>query len=336
MNGPEPKDSKDRWWRDFLIYGGATHIPWIPMLVIFLVMGVIILPSLSKMRRSIAARTVVLYCAQDQFFAEPLLADFTAQTGIRVKPVFDSEAVKTVGLANRLLAERSNPVCDVFWGNEEFRTRQLAEAGVFLPTDGWSAFGHRSRQLVIATNAPPGTSLPSSLLELTNAHYRGRVSLAFPLFGTTATHLLVLRQHWGESNWVSWCRALMANTPFLEEGNSQVVKRVARGEAWVGLTDSDDILAGQREGLPIAARSLGAESLLLPNTVGLVARKDPPSKAALRLVEYLRSPEVRSALMAAGALENDGEPGGALVPDWPRVLAEREGATQQLKEIFAR
>ena len=336
MNAPESKNSKDRWWRDFLLYGGATHITGIPVLVVFVVMGVIVLPSLSRMRTSTAARTVVLYCAQDQVFAEPLLADFTRQTGIRVKPVFDSEAVKTVGLANRLLAERSNPVCDVFWGNEEFRTRQLAEAGVFLPTDGWSAFGHRSRQLVVATNATRGRELPSSLLELTNEHYRGRVSLAFPLFGTTATHFLVLRQHWGESNWVSWCRALMANTPFLEEGNSQVVKRVARGEAWVGLTDSDDVFAGQREGLPVAARSLGTESLLIPNTVALVARKDPPSKAALRLVEYLRSPEVRSALLAVGALEEDGATGQSLVPDWTLVLAGRERATQQLKEIFVR
>ena len=63
-------------------------------------------------------RVVVLYCAQDQVFAEPILAEFTKQTGIRVKAVFDSEAVKTVGLANRLLAERTHPVCDVFWGNE--------------------------------------------------------------------------------------------------------------------------------------------------------------------------------------------------------------------------
>ncbi len=53
---------------------------------------------------------------------------FEKETGIKVKAVYDSEAVKTVGLANRLLAERSHPQCDVFWGNEEMRTRQLAAA----------------------------------------------------------------------------------------------------------------------------------------------------------------------------------------------------------------
>src|ERR1051326_9229542 len=52
-----------------------------------------------------AARTVVVYASQDQAYAEPILQDFTKRTGIKVRAVYDSEAVKTVGLANRLLAE---------------------------------------------------------------------------------------------------------------------------------------------------------------------------------------------------------------------------------------
>ncbi|HSH92994.1 MAG TPA: hypothetical protein VK968_02535, partial [Roseimicrobium sp.] len=82
------------------------------------------------------APVVVLYCAQDQIFAEPVLKEFRKQTGIEVRAVFDSEAVKTVGLANRLVAEKSRPQCDVFWGNEELRTRQLEVEGVFVPTNG--------------------------------------------------------------------------------------------------------------------------------------------------------------------------------------------------------
>ena len=84
---------------------------------------------------------VVVYVAQDQVYAEPLLAQFTSETGIRVAAVYDSEAVKSVGLANRLLAERNHPQCDVFWGNEELRTRQLAAQGVWRDTNGWQAFG---------------------------------------------------------------------------------------------------------------------------------------------------------------------------------------------------
>src|SRR5436190_18522047 len=45
---------------------------------------------------------VVLYTSQDQFYAEPILKDFTAKTGIEVLPVFDTESAKTAGLAHRL------------------------------------------------------------------------------------------------------------------------------------------------------------------------------------------------------------------------------------------
>src|SRR5215472_3807739 len=142
-------------------------------------------------------RQVVIYCAQDQVYAEPIFKQFEQQTGVRVLPVYDNEAVKTVGLANRLLAERGHPVCDVFWGNEEMRTRLLAAQNVFRETNGWAAFGYRSRRVLINTNRLSVGSAPKSLFELTNSIWGGKLALAYPQFGTTATHFHVLRQHWG-------------------------------------------------------------------------------------------------------------------------------------------
>jgi iron(III) transport system substrate-binding protein len=287
--------------------------------------------------KSAPPQQVIVYAAQDQVYAEPILMDFERGTGIRVRAVYDSEAVKTVGLANRLLAERAHPQCDVFWGNEELRTRQLAAQGVFRETNGWAAFGYRSRRLVINTNRLPLAAAPRSLRELTNASWRGQIALAYPLFGTTATHFLALRQHWGGSNWLVWCRALAANKPFLVEGNSGVVNLVGRGEAAIGLTDSDDIAAGQRERLPVAAAPLAPESLLIPNTVAVVHGAPHPD-AAQRLFDYLQRREVVQRLVAANALE--GESAGAttatLQPDWNGLLGDLDSATAALKEIFVR
>ncbi len=127
--------------------------------------------------------------------------EFDKQTGIKARAVYDNEAVKTVGLANRLLAERSHPQCDVFWGNEEMRTRQLAAQEVFRETNGWAAVGYRSRRIVINTNRLSLAAAPHSLLELTNEIWRGKVALAYPQFGTTATHFHALRQYWGDALW---------------------------------------------------------------------------------------------------------------------------------------
>jgi iron(III) transport system substrate-binding protein len=281
---------------------------------------------------------VILYCAQDQVYAEPIFRAFEKETGIQVRAVFDSEAVKTVGLANRLLAERTHPQCDVFWGNEELRTRQLAAAGIFRETNAWSAFGYRTRRLVINTSRLDAASAPRYLSELTNATWRGKIALAYPQFGTTSTYFNALRQEWGEPRWRSWCEGLAANKPFLVDGNSVVVKLVGQGEAWLGLTDSDDIEGGQREGLPVAMLPITTETLLIPNTVA-VTRGAPHPETAERLFQYLQRPEAAQQLVAAKALEGISSAQLAapvLKANWTNILAGLEDTTTRLNKIFLR
>ena len=302
------------------------------------ILAALLLPVLARIKGALHKNDLVVYTSQDQVYAEPVLLDFTKQTGIKVLAIYDSEAVKTVGLANRLLAERTHPQCDLFWSNEELRTRQLAARGLFRETNGWAAFGYRSRRMVINTNHLSLATAPRSLIELTNAAWRGKIALAYPLFGTTATHLLALRQHWGESNWLAWCRALAANKLFLVDGNSVVVQFVARGEAWIGLTDSDDIAAAQSEGKPVVALPLTAEMLLIPNAAAVV-RGAPHPAAAQKLFEFLRQPEVTGQLQAAAALEGRSMIEVAtptLKPDWDVLLRDLDPTTMMLKQLFLR
>jgi iron(III) transport system substrate-binding protein len=293
---------------------------------------------LFSVRGAKAEPQVVAYCAQDQVYAESIFRQFQKETGITVLPVYDSEAIKTVGLANRLLAERRYPICDVFWGNEEMRTRQLAAQNVFRETNGWAAFGYRTRRLVINTNQVSFASAPHSLFDLTKVTWRGKVALAYPQFGTTATHFHVLRQHWGDAAWQRWCRALAANGPLLVDGNSEVVKLVGQAHAWVGLTDSDDIADGQREGLPVAPLPMNQETLLIPNTVAIV-RGAPDLAAAQRLFEYLQSRQVIEKLVSLKALEGVSS-AAVIVPtlrvDWAALLRELERTTAELNQIFLR
>ncbi len=241
--------TRTRWWVVFgmeIVIVGATG--W------FLI-------GIARMKIAKYAQ-VFIYTSQDQVYAEPILKEFERQTSINARAAYDSEAVKTVGLVNRLLAEKDHPQGDIFWNNEELRTRQLAAKGVL---EKWVAVGHRSRRIAINTNKLSLAAAPHSLVELTNVTWRSKFALAYPLFGTTATHFLALRQAWGDERWQNWCRALAANRPFLVDGNSVAAKLVAKGEAWIGLTDSDDIAAEQREGAPIMALPLTDESLLIPN-----------------------------------------------------------------------
>jgi iron(III) transport system substrate-binding protein len=288
-------------------------------------------------RRLSDPMALVVYTSQDQVYAEPVLKGFEKESGIPLRVVYDSEAVKTVGLVNRIIAEREHPQCDVFWNNEELRTRQLEALGVLNVEVGWVPFGYRSRRIVIHTNLVEASLVPRSLMDLTNVVWKGKVAVAYPLFGTTSTHFLALRHHWGDEVWRGWCKGLEANEPLVVDGNSMVVKLVGQGQAWVGLTDSDDIAAGLRDGLPIAALPMSTETLLIPNTVAMV-RGGAMAEYSFRLMEYLQRSATLKALVEANALESVRLPADdtALRPDWLRLMDGIEGDTAWLKDLFIR
>jgi len=308
---------------------------WALLMPALAALGILLVLYGVSRRLSDQVATVVVYTSQDQVYSEPILAEFERASGIRVQALYDSEAVKTVGLVNRLLAEQAHPRCDVFWNNEELRTRQLVARGVLEPT--WAALGHRSRRLVINTNVLALDQAPRSLLELTNEVWRGRVAMAYPLFGTTATHFLALRQHWGEEGWRRWCEALKANDTLVVDGNSVVVRLVGQGQAMVGLTDSDDVAAGMREGYPLQAQPLGEDSLLIPNTVALV-RGAPHPEPAAKLMAFLQDPTTIGRLVEANALESVAAPveSQRLQPNWTLLLEQLEPGTDYLKRVFLR
>lgn len=274
-----------------------------------------------------SAPHVVLYTSQDQFYAEPILREFTRETGIEVRAVFDTESAKTAGLANRLRGEKGHPRCNVFWSNEEMHARMLAREGVFSE-EAIRTAGYRTRRIVVNTNLLSLAEVPSSLLQLTNESWRGRVVLAFPLYGTTSSHFLGLRQLWGEETWRRWCQAIQANGAKIVDGNSVVVRLVGSGEAWLGLTDSDDIAAGKRSGLPIEQARLTDEFIVIPNTITLVAS----TPEAERLVDFLMRTETLARLVEAGALEGLGACEGKRI-DWTEDTGE---VMEALKKLFLR
>jgi iron(III) transport system substrate-binding protein len=282
---------------------------------------------------------VVIYTSQDEVYAEPIFKLFEQQTGIKVQPVFDSEAVKTVGLVNRLLAEQNNPQCDVFWNNEEFRTRQLAAHGVFRETNAWTRLGYRTRRMVINTNFVSLTNAPRTFSDVTNKIWYHKVAIAMPMFGTTSTHFHALRQRWGDAVWLDWCRAFIANDPFVVDGNSVVVKQVARGEAWIGWADSDDIADAQHEELPVLALPNTSETLYLPNTMGVI-RNCPHPAEAQKFFEFLSDPAAMRTLVDAHALEgatlDSAVAATGLTVDWDKLLRDLEPVTEEIKKLFLR
>jgi iron(III) transport system substrate-binding protein len=113
---------------------------------------------------------------------------------------------------------------------------------------------------------------------------------------------------------------------------------VGRGEAWIGLTDSDDVAAGQAERLPLAQLPMSGETLLIPNTIAVVSGAPHPD-AAQRLFEYLQRPDVVRQLVAVHALEaisTSEVSAPTLNVNWEALLRDLVTSTATLNTIFLR
>ncbi|MGA1791805.1 MAG: extracellular solute-binding protein [bacterium] len=260
------------------------------------------------------ARQVVIYTSLDQIFSEPILQEFEKDTGIKVKAVYDVEAAKTTGLVNRLIAEKHNPQADVFWNSEVSRTIILKQKGVLIPyrspsakdipvqfkdEDGyWTGFAARARILIYNTDLVKPADLPKSVFELTGPGWKGRVAMAYPLFGTTATHVAAWYALLGQEKTEEFLKSLKKNAVMIVTGNSVVRDMVVEGEAAIGFTDTDDANVAIRIGKPvniIYPDKNGMGTLLIPNTIAMIKGAPHPQEAK-RLIDYILSEEVEGRL----------------------------------------
>lgn len=177
--------------------------------------------------KPVAQRQVVIYTSLDRDYAEPILKEFERQSGIRVFAVYDTEATKTTGLVNRLIAESKRPRADVFWSSEVGRTVILKRKGVlqrFIPRsaadipdafkdpDGfWVGYAARARVIVYNTKRLQRRNCPRSIFDLTDEKWRGKVAIANPMFGTTSTHVAALFAVLGERDAIQFFERLKAN-----------------------------------------------------------------------------------------------------------------------------
>jgi iron(III) transport system substrate-binding protein len=264
------------------------------------------------------ANRVVVYCALDREFAEGILDDFAQSSGLEVVARYDSEANKSIGLYEDLIREASRPRCDVHWNNEILATIRLQKRGILAPYESpsaqpfpalfkakdhtWTAFAARARVLIVNTERVKADEHPRGMEDLTKPRWKGRVAMAKPLFGTTATHAACLFQAWGAEKAKAFYEQLKANDVQIVPGNKQVAVGVAAGQFDAGFTDTDDALIEIEQGKPVTLVYPDAEdngngrgTLFIPNTVALI-KNCPNPEGAKKLIDYLLSPAVEAKL----------------------------------------
>jgi iron(III) transport system substrate-binding protein len=342
----------------------CIRIPWNSVAT-----GVIVLALLSGCGHRTESSRVVVYTALDQLFSEAILDAFEAESGIKVAAVYDTEATKTVGLVNRIIAESAHPRCDVFWNNEVVRSVMLKRMGLLAPYASpsaadipkhfkdpdhyWTGFAARARVLICNTNLLSEADRPHSIMELTTKRWRGKVALAYPLFGTTATHVAALFATLGPEAATAYFTALQNNEVVIVDGNASSKDAVARGELPLAFTDTDDANVALKDGKPVAIcfpdqRDDQMGTLVIPNTVALI-HNAPHPEAARRLIDFILRRETERLLAGSGSAqmpvrESVPVPDGglslagikAMAVNWSAVEQHVIPATERMEALFIR
>ncbi len=315
------------------------------------------------------APSVVIYVSYDQNFSEPLLREFEERSGIHVLPVFDVEAAKTTGLVNRLIAEQQSPRADVWMNGEFVQTLKLKQQGILTPyrspaaenlpeqyvdPEGyWTGLPGRARVMLVNTDRVPAEQYPSGIEDLADSHWgEHQVSMAYPIFGTTATEAAAMYAWLGPEQALAFYKQLKAAGVRIVDGNATSRDLISSGEVKAGLTDSDDAWGAVKRGAPVKIiipdqEEGGRGTLVIPGTVAMVAGGPNPEQARA-LIDYLVSEEVERKLLAAGFCQVPLRAHDA-APDWleverlrtmpvsfAEVFEQFERAQGEMRELFVR
>lgn len=260
---------------------------------------------------TVLAAEVNLYTTREQGLIDPLLAKFTANTGIKVRTVFVRD-----GLAERVAAEGRRSPADVLMVVDFGNLVDLVDRGVTQPLRSpvleaaipaqlrdpqghWFALSLRARVLYAAKDRVPLTQFHYE--DLARPEWKGKVCLRSAQHAYNTAVIAAYIAHHGEAAAETWLRGVKANLARRPGGGDREVARDILGQLCdVGLGNSYYV-GRMRSGSGGPEQQQWGEAIkvLLPtftnggthvNVSGAaLARNAPNRDAAVKLLEFLVS-----------------------------------------------
>ena len=188
---------------------------------------------------------LVLYSGRSESLVGPVIEQFREATGIDVQIKYGS----TSEMAATLQEEGSRSPADVFWAQDPGALGALS--GMFRPLpsdvtlavpewaradDGrWVGVSGRAR-VIVYNRELSQDELPSSLLELTDPKWKGRIGWP-PTNSSFLVMVTAMRQTWGEDKTREWLEGMLANDTKVYPKNTPIVAAAAAGEVDLGLVN---------------------------------------------------------------------------------------------------
>ncbi len=191
---------------------------------------------------------LVLYSGRDETLIQPIIDDFTDETGIEVDVRYGS----TPELAAQLIQEGDSSPADVYLGQDAGSLGAISAEGMFaeLPAetlevvsdeyraeDGtWVGLSGRARILAYSDASVDPSELPDSVFELTEPEWEGRVGIA-PTNASFQSFVTALRVTEGDDAAAEWLQGMADNDPQIYDGNGGIITDIDNDSLDVGLTN---------------------------------------------------------------------------------------------------
>lgn len=250
---------------------------------------------------------ITVYSGRAKALVGPLFQRFTKDTGIKVSVRYGEGAE----LAAQIAEEGKRSPADVFVSQDAGALGALAKRRLlsrlpdeeldkvdarFRAKDGtWVGISGRARVIVANRQKVPGPEVPTGVLSLTEAKWRGRFAIA-PTNASFQAFVTAMRVQAGDDSTRAWLAALKANEPRIYEGNALIVRAVNDGQVDLGLANHYYLYELGKE---IGQDKLVAENHFPPeddpgalvNVAGVgILESSKGNKDATAFVRYLLSP----------------------------------------------
>ncbi len=250
---------------------------------------------------------VTIYSGRTEDLISPILDDFEDATGLTVEVKYgdsadlalliEEEAAAGESQADVFLSqspgavgflEQNNRLADV-----PEATRALVPASVSDDGGKWVGFSGRQRVLVYNTDRVDPSELPSSVFDLNDPEWSGRVGVA-PSNGSFQDFVTAMRVTEGDEVTADWLAGLNANDPQIYANNNAIVQAVGRGEIDVGLVNHyyNYRALAEDPSQPTANHLFAADdpgSMLIVTGAALIAGDDTDLDAGTQLIDFLLS-----------------------------------------------
>jgi iron(III) transport system substrate-binding protein len=193
-------------------------------------------------------KQITVYSGRSEALVKPLIDRFAKESGIKVHTRY----ADTAQLAAQISEEGGKSPADVFLAQDAGALGTVTRRGLFAALDTsltgrvpdgyrardntWVGVTGRARTLVYNVDMVPAADLPTSVFEMTDPKWRGKLGLA-PTNASFQAFVTAIRVQHGAARAADFLRALKANDPQIRPNNVQIVADVNDGKLPVGLVN---------------------------------------------------------------------------------------------------